>query len=84
MTEDSTKNIRDNQKEIGRNGREKEKKDQKELMKKRKKKKSRKEEQRNGIKKMRQERQETYRINCRKFSEQKFLKEGYCHKSPQP
>ena len=81
-TRNSMKNIGDDQKGIERNKREKRKKDQKGLMKKRKKKKLRKEEQRSGMKKIRQERQGIYTMSCRKFSEQKFLREGYCCESP--
>ena len=76
------KNIRDNWKEIGENGREKERRDQKGSTKKKKKKKLKKEEQKNRIKKMRWEKQEIYMTSCKKFSGQKFLRGGYYHELP--
>ena len=73
------KNIGDNWKEIGGNGREKKREDQKELMKKKRKKKLKKKEQENEIKKMQWEKQEMNTMSC-EFSGQKFLRGGYCHK----
>jgi len=53
-------------------------------MKKKKKKKSKKEEWKNGMKKTKWERWRIYMTSYRKFSEQKFLRERYCHELSQP
>ena len=79
MTKGLMKSTEDSWREIGTNGRKKEG-----SIRKKRKKKMRKEEQRNGMKKMRQEKWEIYTTSYRKFSEQKSLREGYCHESPRP
>ena len=84
MTGNFIKNIGNNWKEIGGNGREKERRDQKGLTKKKRKKKLKKEEQKNGMKKMRWKKQRIYMTSCKKFLGQKFLRGKYCHELPQP